>query len=375
MYTIDKGFSDFKTKIDESTGYLEVSGVIARTGVQEYYGMELGDEIIKEFNLDPMKKYGVYRPAEEVLKQESLDTYINKSISDDHPKNFLTVGNEKELGKGSVSSIETFNKDGIDYIKGRMTIKDERTINKALSGKVQLSPGYQQQLVQEDGEFQGRKYMFKQTDIKINHIALVDKGRCEGECKLTADELAIINTENKTKGNVMAKVTVDGVEHEITDCVAKHIGSLNSKIKSLDEDMIKKEEEKKKAEDEAEKLKGEKEKMKEDMEEEKKKTSDSTLDALVSAKVALLDTASKLKVEVKSTDSVSDIKKSIIGANSKIDLTDKSEEFIDGVFETIVGSTVGKQQAIKDSHSKAFDGFTGTPNTGGKFANMAEEKL
>lgn len=362
-------FTDFSKYIDEDTGFLHINGVISRTGLQSYLGMELGD---KE---NPMKQFSVYRSKDEVLKDESLKTFINAPITDNHPSEFVTVDNAKDLIKGSIADIETFNKDGIDYIKAKMTIQDKALINKVMNGKVEISAGYRQDLVKEKGEFNGIQYDYKQTDIKINHIAIVDKGRCEGECKLTADKKAIINTENKTKGKSMASILIDGVSHEVTDCVAKHLGGLNSKIKSLDEDMIKKEEEKKKAEDEAEKLKGEKEKMKEDMEEEKKKTSDSTLDALVSAKVALLDTASKLKVEVKSTDSVSDIKKSIIGANSKIDLTDKSEEFIDGVFETIVGSTVGKQEAIKDSHSKAFDGFKGTPQTGGKFANMAEEKL
>ena len=197
IYTTDKGYSKFETKIDEDTGYLELSGVMARTGVQDYYGLELGEQIIKQHDLDPMKTYGVYRPKEEVLSDKSLDTYINKPLSDNHPKDFITVENTKDLEKGSVSNITTFNKDGIDYVKGRITVKDKHTINKALSGKVELSPGYKQKLVKEDGEFQGRKYAFKQTDIEINHVALVDKGRCEGNCKITTDKKAIIDTENK----------------------------------------------------------------------------------------------------------------------------------------------------------------------------------
>ena len=139
FYTHDKGFDNFTSKIDESTGYLEVNGTIARTGIQDYYGMELGDDIIKQYDLDPMKQYGVYRPKEEVLNQDSLDTYINKSITDNHPSEFVNSKNETELGKGSVSTISTYNKDGIDYVKGKITIKDEKTIKKALAGKVDLA--------------------------------------------------------------------------------------------------------------------------------------------------------------------------------------------------------------------------------------------
>lgn len=332
LYTIDRGFSEFETKIDDSTGFLEVNGVIARTGVQEYYGLELGQKYIDEYNLDPMKKYGVYRPKEEVLKKESLDTYINKSITDNHPKEFVTVDNVKELSKGSTSTITTFEKDGIDYIKGRLTIKDKATINKALSGKVELSPGYTQTLIKSEGEFKGRKYDFMQTDIKINHIALVDKGRCEGQCKITTDNYNIIENENTKKGKSMPQITIDGVSHEVTDCVAKYVSGLNSKITSLD--------------------------------------------ALVSEKVALIDTAKTLKVEVKAEDSIMDMKKAIIGANSKISLDGKSDEFIDGVYETVIASTIGKQERIKDSQTKAFDGFDGKPQNGQtKFQDMATEEL
>jgi hypothetical protein len=369
--TIDRGFNQFDTKIDKDTGFLEVNGIFARTGVQDYYGFELGKYFVDKYKLDPMKTYGVYRPKEEVLKQESLDTYINKPITDNHPSEFVTKDNIRELEKGSVSTISTYEKDGIDYIKGRMTIKDEKTINKALSGKVEISAGYSQDLIKEKGEFNGKQYDFKQTNIRINHIALVDKGRCGDKCKITTDKKAIIESENKIKGVSMPQVTIDGVSHEVSDCVAKYIGDLNSKVTSLDEDM-------KKKEDEMEKLKGEKEKMKEDMEEKEKEknTSDSTIDALVSQKVALIDTAKSLKVEVKATDSIMDMKKAIISSNSKIDLTDKSNEFIDGVYETVIASTVGKQKAIKDSQSSAFDGFDGKSQAKRtKFSDMAKEEL
>ena len=150
----------------------------------------------------------------------------------------------------------------------------------------------------------------------------------------------------------MPTILLDGVSHEVTDCVAKGFANLTARIKSLDEDM-------KEKDMELEKEKGEKAKMKEDMEEEKKKTSDSTIDSLVSEKVELIKTADTLKVEVKTSDSILDMKKAIIAGSSKIDLTDKTPEFIDGVYQTVVDSKITKVKAVTDSQEKAFDGFDG----------------
>lgn len=363
----DKGFTDFTTKIDDSTGFLEVNGVLARTGVQDYYGFELGQEVIDKYNLEPNKIYGVFRPPEEVLNQDSLDTYINKPITDNHPSVAVTKDNFKDLEKGNVSTISTYNEDGIDYVKGRITVKDELAIQKILSGKVELSAGYTQSLVKDSGVFKGRNYDFKQTNIKINHVAIVDRGRCEGQCKITADNSSIINSENSNKGKrYMAKVILDGVEHEINDCLAKHIGSLNSQIKTKDEELAKKDED-------LEMLKGENAKLKEDMEEEKTKTSDSNIVALVNERVALIDTAKTLNVTVDANLSPLEIKKAIIAANSKISLDGKSEMYIDGVYETIIAGTVGKAQAVKDSQASAFAGHETKPqSTNDAYAKYVE---
>ena len=360
-------FNDFTKYIDEDSGFLHINGVVARTGIQDYLALELGDS-----ESDPMKALGVYRPKEEVLSEDSLKTFVNSPITDNHPKEFVNIDNAKELIKGSVSSIETFSKDGIDYIKAKMTITDKSLINKIVNGKVEISAGYSQDLIKEKGEFQGKSYDYKQTNIKINHIAVVDAGRCGNSCKILTDNNSIIDTENSKKGNLMPQITIDNVTHEITDCVAKHISSLNARIKSLDEEIAKKDEELVEKAKDVEKLEGEKAKLEEDMEEEKAKTTDSLINSLVDEKVALIDVAKTLNVTVDTKISNIDIKKAVIAANSKISLDGKSNEFIDGVYEMVLASTVGKTKAIKDSQSNAFDGFDGKPQ--GQTTNDAYAK-
>ena len=83
-------FATFEQKIDSDTGFLHVKGVVARTGIQQYYGMELGDE-------DTSRLFNVYRPKEEVLNTKSLATYINATVTDEHPKDFVNTENIKEL--------------------------------------------------------------------------------------------------------------------------------------------------------------------------------------------------------------------------------------------------------------------------------------
>lgn len=361
-------FQDFSKHIDADTGFLHVNGVVSRTGLQSYYGMELGD---KE---NPSKLFNIYRPKEEVLKDESLKTFINAPLTDNHPESFVTVDNVKDLIKGSLSEIETYSKDGIDYVKAKMVVHDKTLINKIMSGKVELSAGYRQDLIKEKGEFQGEQYDYKQTNIKVNHVSFVDKGRCGDKCKITADNKAIIKSKNKNERDSMIKYKINDAEVEICDTVFAHINDLKKSLKDAEAEVVE-------ATKKADMLEGEKAKLEEDMEEEKKnKTSDADIAQLindgVNEKVALIDTAKELKVTVDSKLSPIEIKKAVIASNSKISLDGKSNEFIDGVYETVIASTIGKAKNIEDSHKKAFDGFVPTtPTTTNDAYNKYVENL
>lgn len=369
MELFDKGFNKFEQFIDEQTGFLKINGVIARTGVQDYLALELGDA-----ESDPMTPKGVYRPKDEVLNKDSLESFVNAPITDNHPSEFVNTKNSKELIKGSVSSIETFSKDGIDYIKAKMTITDKSLIDKVLNGKVEISAGYSQDLIKEKGVFQDKAYDYKQTNIKINHVAIVDKGRCGDKCKITADNKAIIKSKNKNERDSMIKYKINDAEVEICDTVFAHINDLKKSLKDAEAEVVE-------ATKKADMLEGEKAKLEEDMEEEKKnKTSDADIAQLindgVNEKVALIDTAKELKVTVDSKLSPIEIKKAVIASNSKISLDGKSNEFIDGVYETVIASTIGKAKNIEDSHKKAFDGFVPTtPTTTNDAYNKYVENL
>ena len=360
MLINDKGFKDFSKYIDEDTGFMHINGVIARTGIQEYLGIELGD------SENPMKVYNVYRPKQEVLNPKSLDTYINATVTDEHPKSFVTADNIMQLQKGSSANYEVFSKDGIDYVKAKLVITDKNLIKKIQDGKVEISAGYSQNLVQEDGEFMGTPYQFKQTDIKINHIAIVDSGRCGNGCKIGDEKYAKIDNENQNKDKVMAKLKIGNAEVEVCDTVLNHVTQLETKANDAEKSV-------KELDEQIEKLKAEKDILMKKDKEKKSESKDEDIAKLVDAKVELLTFAKDAKVEIKSTDSIEDMKKAIIVAKTGLDMADKSSAYIDASFDMLKTDVI-KSVKVADSHRDVTKGFESKVNDS-TFAKLANKEF
>ena len=347
--TFKDSYSDFTSFIDEDSGFLRINGIVARTGLQPYIGAELGDME------NPTVVFNVYRPREEVLKEESLSTYANAPITDDHPNTFVTVDNATELIKGSVASYETYNKDGIDYIKAQIVVTDKDLINKVINGKMELSAGYSQNLVKEKGEFGGVTYDYIQTNIKINHVALVDSARCGQECKLVFDSNSIIVDENTLKG-------IDSMEEK--EEIKTPDAEMPFDIKELAKQV-------------AELLKMEK--AEEEVIDEKMPKEEETknIDSLIDAKVDALLTAKELGLNVKSSDSVVDIKKAIIATKSDMALEGVCDAGIDTAYKMVksqIAKDSLKQEEIKKSQSSAFDGLKHGANDN-KFADLKDKEI
>lgn len=356
----DKGVEDITKNIDKDTGFLHLNGVIARDGIQEYLGLELAED------LEPMKKYGVLRPTEEVLNKKSLDSFINMPVTDDHPPEFVTVDNAKDLIKGSIANYDLIQKGNNNLVKAKMIITDKELINKIINGKVEISAGYTQKLIPEEGEWHGQKYQFKQTDIKINHIAIVHKGRCGDACKLTSDTVVTITDEIKEKGRYMgARITIDGVSHEITDCVAKHISDLNSTITSKDAEI--------------KKLVAEKNDADAKVEELKNKKADEPDENAVTDKLNTLLFLKEKGIDAKVTDSIIDMKKAYLVSKDKA-IDEKSDAYIEAAFDM----TIEEEKALKEEKSKkeaeakesqdaVVNGFQSKANDS-KFVNFGKEE-
>lgn len=143
-------------------GYLICQNVpVSRTGVQYYLGSELG--LQDKWNA----RIPVYRLAEDVFEPESLQSLESKPITDDHPQQSVTVQNASYLSMGHGRNARHNDKNVVvdlvltnpGLIQG---IRDKR--------KYEISLGYNAKyLPYKDG--------YKQTNIRINHIAVVESGR------------------------------------------------------------------------------------------------------------------------------------------------------------------------------------------------------
>lgn len=154
-------------------GYLLCEGVkLARTGVLLYGPGEVPVEV------GPDGVVHIERSEAEVFRPESLASINGKPIVDDHPPEDVAPGNWKKHSGGVL--LNPRRGEGVDdmFVLGDMLLTDADAIAAVDQGKVQISLGYNAEYEQfEPGR--GR-----QRNIVVNHVALVDKGRCGPSCAI-----------------------------------------------------------------------------------------------------------------------------------------------------------------------------------------------
>lgn len=271
---------DMKTiAIDEVTGYLTIDAVVARTGIQEYLGFEVGEDNENVIN--------VYRPEDEVTNPKSLKSFTNIPITDNHPDELVTIENHNSYAKGSMSDVFVVQLDGEKALKTKVTITDKELIASIEEGKKELSTGYTNVLVERGGVYKDKEYKYIQTDIVANHVAVVDAGRCGSVCKLMTDKQS-----NSNKGKSML-IEIDGKEYDVPDEVANEF----KKLQGNSEDMEAKEKELEDMEEEVKTSKDTIQKLQAKVDATKATTNDAQVNKLVDEKLNLLTFANDAKVE------------------------------------------------------------------------------
>lgn len=323
-------------------GFLSCRGLVARTGIQEYMGYEIG--------LDPMKVYKIYRPESVVFDQKVLDSLNGIDITNDHPKGDVNSKSYKALTCGVVTSKGVRSEVDPQYIECDLLVKDAQAIASIEGGKTELSAGYSSEVRLEDGVTpEGLHYDGRIDSIRFNHVAIVNKGRAQ-------------NAHILDHGVNMKAIDIGGVTVTIADenaeAVILAVNGLNAKF--ADE---------KKAKEEAEKA----------------------LKDAIAEKTALADKVSELEGQVKTlqdtqatpeavkaivgivnktladarviagedfkSDSVVDteiMKEAIKVKDSALDLSKKSEDYIRAYFD----AKVAAMKDAQSSHQKLADAIT-----------------
>ncbi len=118
-----------------------------------------------------------YRPDAEVNNPASLESFKLVPVTDDHPPGLLTADTARQYSVGSTGSDVRADD---DHVIGSVAIHDARMIAKMDAGKLQVSCGYECDLVETPGvTAKGEKYDAVQTNIRGNHLAIVQRGRAD----------------------------------------------------------------------------------------------------------------------------------------------------------------------------------------------------
>jgi hypothetical protein len=169
-----------RRRVDEN-GFLHVSlSHISKEIVNPYYGREIPG--CEELGLDPERIYQGYRSGAELAK--GADTFNGLPILMGHHAESAD-NPQKEHRVGSLGTDAAFN---APYLDNSLIITDADAIKAIESGRaVELSSAYRYDPVFEPGEFGGEAYDFIMTNIRGNHVALVEEGRA-GPDVVVADQ-------------------------------------------------------------------------------------------------------------------------------------------------------------------------------------------
>lgn len=348
----DKGTIQGTTEFTEE-GFLKADAVVTRYGVFDYKNPD--GTLRREL-----------RSKEEVLNDSSLESMKMIPITNNHPEERLvTAENAKRLSVGYTGETVTHDE---NLVMARLTITDQKTIDEIVGkGKKELSLGYTVDLIDEKGDFEGERYDFKQSNIKYNHLSLVDSARAGNIARLNLDskDAVEITTTDKEAEMAKRKIKIDQEEMEVQPEVADHIEKLLEDLKNLEAEKDRVENEIKTMATKLEKALAEKDAAKEDLDvvKEEKETLESEkmdsaeINKMVRDRVKLINIASSFLSEeqLERIDGMNDIeiKRKIIKAKSPAAKLDgKSDVYITARFDAILDeSTSNKVIAIGNKTS------------------------
>jgi hypothetical protein len=157
-----------------ANGFLLCQDVpVARTGWMMY---RAGETPIKTRDNHPVAY--VERGPEELFSPQAIGSLIAAVVTDEHPVVDVTPKNAGHLGRGYCIDARRGEGDQSDVLLADLIISDERMIEQIESGKREISLGYSADY------FQTEPGSGRQANIIINHIALVERGRCGPRCAI-----------------------------------------------------------------------------------------------------------------------------------------------------------------------------------------------
>lgn len=194
--------------------YLRAKAYLGRTGIQEYQRED--GTVIKELRL-----------PEEVFAPATLESALHKILTDNHPPVMVDSSNTDKYQRGSIiGPIGREQGKDVEYVTSEIQATHQDTIAAIDDGRDQLSLGYLCDIEYSPGTHPiWGEYDAIQRNIRINHVARVDRGRAGPEVRVRFDaQEVIVSTPEQSEQNInneerstMIKIRIDGHEVEVSE--------------------------------------------------------------------------------------------------------------------------------------------------------------
>jgi uncharacterized protein len=213
--------SDLASPEKTQEGYWKLEGKVARTGIQIYRDGMGGEHKEMRFPADV---------------QKSLSGFSLCPLTNGHPPGLVTPENAQRYVSGAVGEAEYA--DG--WVKAPITVWTKDAIDAIKAGRAQLSVGYTCKVVHEPGMHEGEHFDARQTDIVVNHVALVDAARAGREARLKLDsaDAATHDFFDSAIDMVVSDSTSTDEHRETPRMLTIKIDSLDVKVESANDQAI-----------------------------------------------------------------------------------------------------------------------------------------
>lgn len=220
-----------KSSIDQNGFRRQEANPVSMVGVFPYTGEQIDYD--GALGLEPKKIYWVFRGPDELFNPEAIKSFNGLPIRIGHVmlgKGFAPV--DKESADGCIFNVRQ-SLDMPEYLIAEFCIYTEKMQDVLNKGKIkELSLGYRCQYVPCIGSYNGKPYEFKQVNLRGNHLALVEHGRCGSSVRVCDQALVTFDSlpkeiqdmdkdENKgiEKARKLAEAVKNGDEQACQDCL------------------------------------------------------------------------------------------------------------------------------------------------------------
>ena len=193
---------------------------LTKVQVRPYYGSEIpGWERLR---LDPKKIYKGFCPAEELSKQETIESTNGIPIQLEHHPDYADAP-QLETRIGSTGTDGAFR---YPYLDNSLHFTVEDAIKRILDGSMrELSLSYRYTPDFTAGKTpDGEDYDFVMRDITANHVALVEQGRAGHDVLVQDSQMQVKHMDemtDKTKGAADGEPEVEKKEVALATEIAK----------------------------------------------------------------------------------------------------------------------------------------------------------